>query len=105
MKFAVMSRAAALSAPALRSRKRTRHGMVGLATVCAMLVLIAMPARAASRVSAEEIAACQALSDHAADLIRAGQTVMSTRSQLRRCVRIQRAERRRTGQPADAGRN
>ena len=105
MPFAVISGGTALSAPALKHRKRPRHGMIRLATVCAMLTLIAIPARAASRASAEEIAACKALSDHAADLIRAGQTVMSTRSQLRRCVRIQRAERRRAGRPADAGRN
>jgi hypothetical protein len=70
-----------------------------------MLTLIAMPARAASRVSPEDLAACKALSGYAADLIRAGQTVMTTRSQLRRCVRIQRAERRRAGRPAEAGRN
>lgn len=72
---------------------------------CAMLTLFDLPARAAGRVSPEEIAACKALSDHAAELIGAGQTVMSTRAQLRRCVRIQRAERRRAGQPAGAARN
>ena len=105
MPFAVIRGGAALAAPALKHRRRTRNGIVGLATVCAMLTLIAIPARAASRASAEDLAACKALSDHAADLIRAGQTVMSTRSQLRRCVRIQRAERRRAGRPADAGRN
>jgi hypothetical protein len=66
-----------------------------------LLTLAAMPARATSRISAEELAACKALSDHATGLIRAGQTVMSTRAQLRRCVRIQRAERRRAGRPAD----
>jgi hypothetical protein len=71
--------------------------MVRLATVCVMLALIAIPARAASRVSPEEFAACKALTDHVADLIRAGQTVIATRSQLRRCVRIQRAGRRRAG--------
>jgi hypothetical protein len=74
--------------------------MVRLATVCAMLALIAMPVRAASRVSIEEFAACKALADHAADLIRAGQTVIATRSQLRRCTRIQRAELRRAGREA-----
>ena len=78
---------------------------IAIAAVCVMLTLLVQPARAASRASPEEIAACKALSDYAADLIRAGQTVMSTRSQLRRCVRIQRAERRRAGQPAEAGRN
>jgi hypothetical protein len=62
-----------------------------------------VPARAASHASPENIAACKALSDHAADLIRAGQTVMTTRAQLRRCVRIQRAERRSAGQPAETG--
>ena len=105
MQFAVISGGTALAAPALENRRRPRHCMVRLATVCVMLTLVAMPARAASRVSPEEFAACKALSDHAADLIRAGQTVMSTRSQLRRCVRILRAERRRAGRPADAGRN
>jgi hypothetical protein len=63
-----------------------------------VLALIAMPARAASRVSLKEFAACKALADHVADLIRAGQTVVATRSQLRRCARIQRAELRRAGQ-------
>ncbi len=74
--------------------------MVRLATVCVMLALIAMPVRAASRVSPEELAACKALADHVADLIRAGQTVIATRSQLRRCARIQRAELRRAGREA-----
>ena len=105
MRFAVMRGGTALAAPALKSRRRTRHCIVRLAMACVMLTLIDMPARAASRVSPEELAACKALSDHAADLIRAGQTVMTTRSQLRRCVRIQRAERRRAGRPAEAGRN
>jgi hypothetical protein len=74
--------------------------MVRLATICVVFSLIAMPARAASRVSLEELAACKALTDHVADLIRAGQTVVATRSQLRRCVRLQRAELRRAGQKA-----
>jgi len=105
MLFAVMSRGATLAAPALKNPRQTRKGIVRLATVCAMLTLIAMPARAASRFSPEDLAACKALSDHAADLIRAGQTVMTTRKQLRRCVRIQRAERRRAGRPTEPGRN
>ena len=105
MPLAVIGGGTALAGPCAEQRRRTRNGIVRLATVCAMLTLIAIPARAASRASAEELAACKALSDHAADLIRAGQTVMSTRAQLRRCVRIQRAERRRAGRPADAGRN
>jgi len=78
----------------------TQTVMVRLATVCVTLALIAMPARAVSRVSLEELAACKALTDHVADLIRAGQTVIATRSQLRRCARIQRAERRRAGREA-----
>ena len=78
---------------------------IALAAVCVMLTLLVLPARAANRVSSEEIAACKALAENATALIRAGQTVISTRSQLRRCVRIQRAERRRLGQPAGAGRN
>jgi hypothetical protein len=68
-----------------------------------MVTLAGVPARAASRASPENIAACKALSDHSTDLIRAGQTVMTTRAQLRRCVRIQRAERRRAGRPAEIG--
>src|SRR4051794_34144454 len=83
----------------------TKTVMVRLATACVMLALIAMPARAASRVSPEELAACKALTDHVADLIRAGQTVIATRSQLRRCARIQRAERRHAGRAAGAVRN
>jgi len=78
----------------------TQTVMVRLATVCVMLALIAMPVRAASRVSPEELAACRALADHVADLIRAGQTVIATRSQLRRCARIRRAELRRAGREA-----
>jgi hypothetical protein len=78
----------------------TQAVMVRLATVCVMLALIAMPARAASRVSPEELATCKGLADHVADLIRAGQTVIATRSQLRRCARIQRAELRRAGREA-----
>jgi hypothetical protein len=74
--------------------------MVRLEAICVMLALIAMPARAASRVSPEELAACKALTEHVADLIRAGQTVIATRSQLRRCVRIRRAELRRAGREA-----
>jgi hypothetical protein len=69
----------------------TETVMVRLATLCVVFSLIAMPARAASRVS---------LADHVADLIRAGQTVVTTRSYLRRCVRMQRAELRRAGQKA-----
>jgi hypothetical protein len=69
--------------------------MVRLTTVCVMLASIAMPARAANRTSLEELAGCKALTEHVATLIRAGQTVTATRSQLRRCARIQRAERRR----------
>ena len=91
------------TALARKNRGRTRNGIASLSAACALLTLAALPARAASRVSAEELAACKALSDHAAELIRAGQTVMSTRAQLRRCVRIQRAERRRAGQPAEIG--
>lgn len=68
---------------------------VHLVMICVMLSLSATPANAASRVDAEEIAACRALTDNVAALIRAGQTVISTRSQLRRCARILRAERRR----------
>ncbi|MBR1266381.1 hypothetical protein JQ629_02555 [Bradyrhizobium sp. AUGA SZCCT0222] len=68
---------------------------VRLATICVLLALIEMPAHAAGRPSAEELAACKALADHAAELVRAGQTVITTRKQLRRCVRVQRAERRR----------
>jgi hypothetical protein len=102
MPLAAIGGGAALSAPAREKRTRTRNGIAGLTTVCAFLAL-AIPAQAASRASAEDLAACKALSDHAAELIRAGQTVMSTRAQLRRCVRIQRAERRRAGQPAEIG--
>jgi len=69
--------------------------MVRLTTVCVMLASIAMPARAANRTSLDELAGCKALTEHVATLIRAGQTVTATRSQLRRCARIQRAERRR----------
>ena len=94
---------AALAALAREKLRRTRNGIAGLTTVCALLALAAIPVQAASRASAEDLAACKALSDHAAELIRAGQTVMSTRAQLRRCVRIQRAERRRAGQPAEIG--
>jgi len=103
MPLASIRGGAALAAPAREKRRRTRNGIAGLATVYALLALAAIPAQAASRASAEDLAACKALSDHAADLIRAGQTVMSTRAQLRRCVRIQRAERRRAGQPAEIG--
>jgi hypothetical protein len=69
--------------------------MARLATICVMLALIAMPARAANRARLEELAGCKALTENVATLIRAGQTVIATRSQLRRCARIQRAERRR----------
>jgi hypothetical protein len=62
---------------------------------CVMLALIAMPAHAANRASAKELAECKALAENVGTLIRAGQTVITTRSQLRRCARIQRAERRR----------
>lgn len=102
MPFAVRSGAPVLAAPAIGSRRRPRYCIVYLAAVCAMLTLV-VPARAASRASPQDIAACKALSDHAYDLIRAGQTVMTTRAQLRRCVRIKRAERRRAGQPAEIG--
>jgi hypothetical protein len=68
--------------------------IVRVVTVCVMLALISMPARAASRIDPEELAACKALTDHVSDLIRAGQTVVATRSQLRRCARNQRARRR-----------
>lgn len=63
--------------------------------VCVILVLTAMPAHAANRASPEELAGCRALAENVGTLIRAGQTVITTRSQLRRCARIQRAERRR----------
>jgi hypothetical protein len=53
--------------------------MVRLTTVCAMFALIAMPARAANRASLEELAGCKALTEHVATLIRAGQTVTTTR--------------------------
>jgi hypothetical protein len=69
--------------------------MVRPATVCVMLALIAMPSHAANRASREELAGCKALAENVGTLIRAGQTVIATRSQLRRCARIQRAERRR----------
>jgi hypothetical protein len=69
--------------------------MVRLTAVCVTLALIAMPARAANRASLEELAGCKALTENVATLIRGGQTVIATRSQLRRCARIQRAERRR----------
>lgn len=104
MRSAVISGVIAIAAPALTNRRRTRNCIAGLAAVCTMLMLD-VPARAASRANPEDVAACKALSDYAADLIRAGQTVMTTRAQLRRCVRIQRAERRRVGRPAEAGRN
>jgi hypothetical protein len=103
MPLAAIGGGAALPAPAREKRRRTRNGIASLTTVCAFLALAAIPAQAASRAGAEDLAACKALSDHAAELIRAGQTVMSTRAQLRRCVRIQRAERRRAGRPADIG--
>ncbi|MGE9009972.1 hypothetical protein ACO2JO_15420 [Leptospira interrogans] len=78
---------------------------VRFATICVMLALIAMPAHAAGRPSSEDLADCKALADHAAELIRAGQTVITTRKQLRRCVRIQRAERRRASRAAGGNRN
>ena len=105
MRFAVMGESTVLAGLATEYRRRSRNCVVGLATVCLMLTLTGMPARAASRFSPEEVAACKALSEQAANLIRAGQTVMTTRAQLRHCVRVQRAERRRAGRPADAGRN
>jgi hypothetical protein len=83
--------------PVLQGRDQTQTVMVCLAMLCVMLTLIALPARAASRVSLEELAACKALTDHLADLIRAGQTVIATRSQLRHCARTHRAELRRAG--------
>jgi len=73
---------------------------IRLTTISVMFALIAVPAHAASRASSEDLAACKALTNHAAELIRAGQTVITTRKQLRRCVRILRAERRRAGQAA-----
>ena len=103
MECTVMS--IAFAAPAARNRSSASDCMVRLAAACVMLTLIAMPARAASRAGPEQIAACKALSEHAAELIRAGQTVITTRSQLRRCVRILRAERRRAGEAAGAVRN
>ena len=104
MECAVMSGDIALAAPAARNRRRAVDCMVRLAEACVMLTLIAVPARAASRASPEQIAECKALSEHAAELIRAGQTVITTRLQLRRCVRILRAERR-AGGAAGAVRN
>jgi hypothetical protein len=103
MPYAVRGGAPVLAVRATESRRRPHYCIVRLAAACAMLTLVGVPARAASHASPENIAACKALSDHAADLIRAGQTVMTTRAQLRRCVRIQRAERRRAGQPAETG--
>jgi hypothetical protein len=73
--YAVM-RGAPPSPSLLKRRRRTRNCIVRLAMACVMLTLIDLPAWAASRVSPEELAACKALSDHAAELIRAGQTVM-----------------------------
>ena len=105
MRLAVMGESTVLAGPMPGHRRRVRNCVVRLATVCLMLTLTGMPARAASRISPEEIAACKALSEQAANLIRAGQTVMTTRAQARHCVRVQRAERRRAGRPADAGRN
>ena len=103
MECAVIS--IAFAAPEARNRRWAVDIMVRLAAACVMLTLIAMPARAASRASPEQVAACKALVDHSAELIRAGQTVITTRSQLRRCVRILRAERRRAGEAAGAVRN
>jgi hypothetical protein len=74
--------------------------MIHLATTFMMISLITIPAQAASRVSQEDIAACKALSENLAYLIRAGQTVISSRSQLRRCARMQRAELRRARRTA-----
>ena len=97
MEFAVVS-----SSIEARDRSRIANGMVRLAMLCVMLTLSAMPAGAASRFSPEDVAACKALSERAAELIRAGQSVITTRKQLRRCVRILRAEKRRAGQARQA---
>ncbi len=60
--------------------------------IIVLLTAFNAPARASS---ADDLAACKALSEQATALIRAGQTVLSTRSQFRRCIRLQRAEQRR----------
>lgn len=87
------------------TRSRVANSIVRLATACVMLALIGMPSRAASRFSPEDVATCKALSEHSAELIRAGQSVISTRKQLRRCVRILRAEKQRAGRAPGAARN
>jgi hypothetical protein len=68
--------------------------------ICVMLSLSATSASAASRVSSEELVACKTLTDQVTALIRGGQTVITTRLQLRRCARIQRAEQRRAAREA-----
>jgi hypothetical protein len=68
--------------------------------ISVMLSLSVTSASAASRVSPEELAACKALTDQATTLIRGGQSVITTRMQLRHCARMQRAEQRRTAREA-----
>jgi hypothetical protein len=62
----------------------------------AVLALLSAPAQA-RQVSEQELAACRALTDHIAELVRAGETTAVGRSklQLQRCIRMQRVEARR----------
>jgi hypothetical protein len=62
----------------------------------AALALLSAPAQA-RYASEQELTACRALTDHVADLVRAGETTAVGRSklQLQRCIRIQRADARR----------
>jgi hypothetical protein len=75
--------------------KLARYVRNCIATLAA-LALLSAPAQA-RQASEQELAACRALTDHIADLVRAGETTAVGRSklQLQRCIRMQRAEARR----------
>jgi hypothetical protein len=63
-------------------------------SLAAALLLLATPVRAANDRVANELAVCRALTDHVADLLRAGETVTASQSlsKLKRCLKLQRAE-------------
>jgi hypothetical protein len=63
-------------------------------SVAAALLLLAAPVHAANDRVANELAVCRALTNHVADLLRAGETATASRSlsRLKRCLKLQRAE-------------